>query len=197
MSFSCSPQAAPDAAASQPSPWVMRFAPLIPAGAPVLDLACGSGRHVRALAALGHPLLGVDRDAQALAGLRDLPGVRTLVADLEAAPWPLEQRRFGGVVVTRYLWRPLLPGIVRAVADGGVLIYETFALGQQTVGRPSRAEFLLRTGELLEAVRGQLRVVAYEDGFDPAAGGCFVQRICAVRGADTRADDPLPPKYNL
>ena len=175
----------------------MRFAPLIPAGAPVLDLACGGGRHVRALAALGHPLLGVDRDAQALAGLRDLPGVRTLVADLEADPWPLEQRRFGGVVVTRYLWRPLLPGIVQAVADGGVLIYETFALGQQTVGRPSRAEFLLRTGELLDAVHGQLRVVAYEDGFEAGAGGCFVQRICAVRSPDARAEDPDPPKYNL
>ena len=183
--------------ASPASPWVLRFAPLIRAGSPVLDLACGAGRHARALAARGHPVLAVDRDAQALEGLIGLSRVRTLQADLEAAPWPLAGQRFGAVVVTRYLWRSLLPHIVQAVDDGGVLIYETFAIGQQTIGRPSRPEFLLRTGELLDVVRPQLRVVAYEDGFDAGAGGAFVQRICAVRSPDARAEDPDPPKYNL
>ncbi|MDE2452973.1 MAG: class I SAM-dependent methyltransferase [Burkholderiales bacterium] len=179
-----------------PSPWVLRFAPLIAAGAPVLDLACGSGRHVCALAALGHPVLGVDRDTAALHGLRELPGVQTLAADLEGAAWPLPGQRFGGVVVTRYLWRALLPSIVQAVDQPGVLIYETFALGQQTIGRPANPQFLLHPGELLEAVRGQLRVVAYEDGFDPAAGA-FVQRICAVRAPQVAPGDAGAPKYNL
>ncbi len=193
----------PDAAARHrpqglpPSPWILRFAPLIPRGAPVLDLACGGGRHARALAAMGHPVLGLDRDTQALASLQGVPGIHTLQADLEGAPWPLPARRFGGVIVTRYLWRALLPSIVRAVDDGGVLLYETFALGQQTIGRPSTPDFLLRTGELLDTVRGELRVVAYEDGFERHAGGAFVQRICAVRSRDVQADDRDPPKYNL
>ena len=178
------------------SAWVLRFAPLIRPGAEVLDLACGSGRHVRALAAAGHRVLGVDRDALALHSLRGLPGVRTLQADLENAPWPLHQR-FGAVVVTNYLWRELLPHIVRSVDEGGVLIYETFALGQQTVGRPAREEFLLRPGELLEAVRGELRVVAFEDGFQAMPGPVFVQRICAVRESAPVSMATDPPKYNL
>ena len=178
------------------SAWVLRFAPLIRTGAEVLDLACGGGRHTRALAAAGHRVLGVDRDALALQSLRGLPGVRTLQADLENAPWPLHQR-FGAVVVTNYLWRALLPQIVRSVDEGGVLIYETFALGQQTVGRPARAEFLLRPGELLEAVRGELRVVAFEDGFQALPRPVFLQRICAVRECAPGSVSTDPPKYNL
>lgn len=179
------------------SAWVLRFATLFEPGTQVLDLACGSGRHVRALAASGHPVLGVDRDAQALETLRDLPGVRVLLADLENAPWPLQGRRFGAVVVTNYLWRPLLPRIVESVAVGGVLVYETFALGQQALGRPRNPEFLLRPRELLDVTRGQLRVIAYEDGFVQRAQGAFVQRICAVREAGDGARAADPPKYNL
>jgi SAM-dependent methyltransferase len=173
----------------EPSSWVTRWAHLLPRGAAVLDLACGSGRHVRWLAARGHRLTGVDRDEAALAPLRALAEV--VVADIEAGPWPLAGRRFDAVLVTNYLWRPLLPTIVGAVADGGLLIYETFADGQQTIGKPSRPDFLLQPGELLAACSG-LRVVAYEDGFGEAPAR-FVQRIVAARpGAD-----PGHPRYLL
>jgi SAM-dependent methyltransferase len=153
----------------------------------VLDLACGSGRHVRWLAAQGFAVTGVDRDAAALAPLRGIATVR--VADLEGAPWPLPGERFDAVVVTNYLWRPLWPHLLAALAEGGVLIYETFADGNQTVGKPSRPDFLLRNGELLE-VASALRIVAYEDGFLDAPAR-FVQRIAAVAGGDGRRRYPL------
>jgi len=122
-------------------------------------------------------VVGVDRSAEALAACDGLGEL--LLADIENGPWPLAGRQFGAVVVTNYLWRPLLPTIVDSVAAGGVLVYETFALGNETVGRPARPEFLLAPGELLGACQG-LRVVAYEDGFldEPAR---FVQRVTAVR----------------
>jgi len=163
------------------SAWVRRFLPLLPPGGRVLDLACGSGRHVRLLAAAGHAVTAVDRDAAALAALG--APAEVLQADLEGAPWPLAGRRFDGIVVTNYLWRPLLPRIAEALSEGGVLIYETFAQGQQTIGRPSRPEFLLAPGELLVAF-ADLRVVAFEDGYEepPAAPAPrFVQRLAAVR----------------
>jgi SAM-dependent methyltransferase len=159
------------------SAWVRRWAHLLRPGAQVLDVACGAGRHVRWLAAQGHRLTAVDRDAAAVAPLQDLAEV--VVADIENGPWPFAGRRFDAVLVTNYLWRPLLPVIVDAVADGGLLIYETFADGQQSVGRPSRPDFLLRPGELLAACAG-LRVVAYEDGFLDAPAR-YVQRIVAMR----------------
>ena len=184
----------------QPSAWVMRFAPLLAPGASVLDLACGSGRHVRALAARGHAMHAVDRDAQALEPLRGI--AKVLVTDLETGPWPFGTQTFGGVVVTNYLWRPLLPHIVRAVANAGVLIYETFALGNETVGKPRNPDFLLRPGELLDAARPALRVVAYEDGFVQAPKPAYVQRICAVREgmpaqAPVASAERPPAKYNL
>jgi SAM-dependent methyltransferase len=158
----------------------------------VLDLACGSGRHVRWLAARGFAVTGVDRDAAALEPLRAMAQVRVQVqvqvADLEGAPWPLPGQRFDAVVVTNYLWRPLWPDLLAALDAGGVLIYETFADGNQSVGKPSRADFLLRHGELLELARG-LRIVAYEDGFLEAPQR-FVQRITAV--ADEAADRRYP-----
>ncbi len=173
-----------------PSPWVQRFAGLVRPGGSVLDLACGSGRHLRWLASQGHRVTGVDRDAAALEPLRPLAEV--LVADLEGGPWPLPRRQFDGVVVTNYLWRPLLPQIAAALAPGGVLIYETFAEGQQTIGKPSRPDFLLGSGELLRAFEG-LRVVAFEDGFDETAPR-YVQRIAAVRQEPGAA---VPPRYGL
>lgn len=171
-----------------PSPWLTRWAHLLPTGARVLDVACGAGRHVRWLSSRGHPVTAVDRDAAALALLDDLgTAVECRVADLEAGPWPWPGRVFDAVLVTHYLWRPLMPALRAAVAPGGWLIYETFAQGQQTVGRPRRAEFLLEPGELLTMARGW-RVLAYEDGFesDPPR---FVQRIVARRPAETEAGD--------
>ncbi len=177
-------------AAVPPSAWVQRFASLIAPGGQVLDLACGSGRHLRWLAAQGFAMTGVDRDAGALAPLGGAG--QTLVADLEAAPWPLPGRRFDGIVVTNYLWRPLWPALRGALAEGGVLIYETFAAGQERIGKPSRPEFLLRPGELLQAFVG-LRVVAYEDGFE-ADVPRQVQRIAAVNEPPELAE---PPRYPL
>ena len=159
-----------------PSPWVQRFAPLIRPGGSVLDLACGSGRHVRWLAAQGFAVTAVDRDAAGLEPLRAIADVR--VADLEGAPWPLPGRRFDGAVVTNYLWRALWPQLLASLADGGVLLYETFADGHQQFGKPSRADFLLRPGELLQAAQG-LHIVAYENGYlEPPPR--LVQRIAAV-----------------
>lgn len=176
-----------------PSPWVTRWAGMLPAGATVLDVACGSGRHVQWLASQGFTVTGVDRDEAALAPLRGQAEV--VVADLEGGPWPLPGRRFQLVLVTNYLWRPLLATLVDSVADGGWLLYETFADGQQTVGRPSRPDFLLQPGELLAACAG-LHVVAYEHGLmsEPER---FVQRIAAVRAptlpARHRLDGPGRP----
>jgi SAM-dependent methyltransferase len=159
-----------------PSPWVRRFASLIRPGGTVLDLACGSGRHLCWLAAQGYAVTGVDRDAAATAALREQADI--LVADLENEPWPLGRRRFDGIVVTHYLWRPLWPALRAALAPGGALLYETFAVGQQRIGRPARPDFLLGNGELLRLCEG-LRVVAFEDGFEPA-GPAYIQRIAAV-----------------
>ena len=163
--------------ANAPSPWICRWAHLIAPRGTVLDVAAGSGRHTTWLAAQGHAVTAVDRDAAALAPLAVL--AETVVADIEAGPWPFTGRVFDAVVVTNYLWRPLLPTLVSSLATGGVLLYETFARGNETVGRPARAEFLLAPGELLEAAAG-LRIVAYEDGFI-AAPDRFVQRVAAVR----------------
>jgi SAM-dependent methyltransferase len=164
----------------RPSDWVARFLPRIPASGAVLDLACGGGRHVRLLRQRGHPVVAVDRDVAAVRALAD-SGVEILAADLEGAPWPLGARTFAGVVVTNYLWRPLLPRIVAAVATGGVLLYETFAEGHERLGRPRNPDFLLRPGELLEVVRGELEVAAYEHGPVGEPPVMVRQRICAVR----------------
>lgn len=174
-----------------PSPWVARFAPLVAQGGPVLDLACGRRRHTRLFRRLGHPVTAVDRDADALMALAGDASTETIRADLEdGSPWPLGARRFAGIVVTNYLHRPLMPRLTGALAEGGVLIYETFADGNERFGRPRNPDFLLRPGELLEIVRGRLRVVAYEEGVVTAPGPAMVQRICAVDEAAAPARIP-------
>jgi SAM-dependent methyltransferase len=165
---------------------VLRFGALVKAGGTVLDVACGSGRHLRWLAAQGHAVTGVDRDAAALEPLRALGEI--VVADIEDGPWPFEGRRFDGILVTNYLWRALAPHLLGSLAEGGVLIHETFATGQQTIGKPSRPEFLLDNGELLHLYPG-LRVVAFEDGFE-AAPPRFVQRLAAVKLAPGGSPPP-------
>lgn len=162
-----------------PSPWLLRHGHWLAPASHVLDLACGAGRHMRWLAEQGHTVLGVDRSAEALATAGAWGS--TLLADIEAGHWPLLGQTFDAVVVTNYLWRSLWPHILDSLAPGGLLFYETFAQGQETVGRPSRAEFLLAPGELLDVARqGGLRVLAYEDGF-VATPDRFVQRMVAAR----------------
>jgi SAM-dependent methyltransferase len=158
----------------------------VPVGGTVLDVACGQGRHLRWFAGRGHAVTGVDRDPTAVAAAASAG--RVVQADIENGPWPFEGQRFDAVVVTNYLWRALLPVIVDSVAEGGVLIYETFATGNESVGRPSRPDFLLQPGELLQACAG-LHVVAYENGFCDHPER-FVQRITALRKRPSDASVP-------
>ncbi|SAK71051.1 type 12 methyltransferase [Caballeronia temeraria] len=188
------------------SPWVARWAHLVAPGGALLDVAAGRGRHARWFAARGCPVLAVDRDGEALASMASLEGIETLTADLEdGSPWPFpSDRTFAAVVVTNYLHRPLFGHFIDALAPGGVLIYETFAAGNGSIGKPSNPAFLLEPGELLDAVRGRLRVIAYEDGFVDDPRPAYVQRICAVREPQS-AEKPLtisnippgPPRYAL
>lgn len=163
-----------------PSAWVVRWADRIPAGGRVLDVACGSGRHARFLAARGHPVEAVDRDRDAVARLEGLPGIVPRCADLEGGPWPYGRDTFAGIIVAHYLHRPLFPKLLATLAPGGVLIYETFAAGNERYGRPSNPAFLLKPGELLEVVRERLEVIAYEalEVTDPKPA--VLQRICAM-----------------
>jgi len=171
----------------EPSPWVRRFAPLVTAGGAVLDIACGGGRHLRLFAAAGHPVTGIDRDLSGLADLASsdlagMPGIELIQADLEdGRPWPLPSaRRFAAVIVTNYLYRPLLSALPDLLEPGGVLIYETFARCNERFGRPSSPAFLLDLGELLETVRNRLQVVAFEHGEIDMPKKAVVQRLCAV-----------------
>lgn len=179
-----------------PSAWVQRWSHLVRPGGSVLDVACGHGRHVRWFAQRGHPVTGIDRAPEAVAAVAGWGAA--LQADIENGPWPLLQggqpRTFDAVVVTNYLWRALVPVLLASVAPGGVLIYETFAAGNETVGKPSRPDFLLQPGELLQRCAG-LRVVAYEDGY-LAQPERYVQRIAAVRegGLSTAG---APARYQL
>jgi SAM-dependent methyltransferase len=167
---------------SGPSAWVQAHAGLIPAGSKVLDLPAGRGRHTRFFNNLGCHVTALDRD---VSGLRDLAaaGVEILAADLEdGSPWPLAGRQFDGIVVTNYLHRPLFPFLARALAPGGVLIYETFGVGNQRFGKPSNPNFLLRPGELLEfAAAHGLQVLAYECGEVGDPKPAITQRIAAKR----------------
>ena len=166
----------------EPSAWITRFAPLVQPGAAVLDLACGDGRHARLFLARGHPVTAVDVDVSGLDDLRQHAQLETVQADLEdGSPWPLPGRRFGAVIVTNYLWRPLFPQVLASLDEGGVLLYETFARGNEVYGRPANPDFLLEPGELIEVVRGRLQVVAYEQGYLETPRPAIRQRLCAVR----------------
>ena len=164
-----------------PSAWVIRWADRIPAGGRVLDIACGNGRHARFFAARGHPVEAVDRDPAKIARLAGIPGISARSADLEGGPWPYPGDRFAGIVVANYLHRPLFPHLLAALAAGGVLIYETFAAGNERYGRPSNPAHLLTPGELLDVVHGRLRVIAYEELHVSEPKPAVVQRICATK----------------
>lgn len=176
-----------------PSPWIVRFAALIPPGARVLDLACGRGRHSRFLAARLCDVVAVDRDTQALADLAAVPRVTTIAADLEGGPWPLSGQRFDAVVVANYLHRPLLPRLLDALESEGTFLYETFAAGNEVYGRPSNPDHLLTVGELLSLLREPLTIVAFEQGRVGGERPAVVQRIAAV-GRGRRWPPLLPPQ---
>jgi SAM-dependent methyltransferase len=162
---------------STPSDWVLRWAGLVSPGSVVLDLAGGMGRHSRFFAQRGCQVTLVDISPIAVATADNMKGVTALQADLENAPWPFAPAQFDAIVVTNYLWRALFSQILGTLKPGGILIYETFARGQETIGRPSRAEFLLERGELLR-VCDAMQIIAYED-LRLNAPDRFVQRICA------------------
>ena len=162
-----------------PSPWVLRWAAQIRPGGAVLDVAAGAGRHGRLLARMGFEVDAVDRDAGLFAD--PPPGIRLLEADIEGGAWPYAGRLFDGIVVANYLHRPLLPLLVGSLEPGGMLIYETFAHGNERFGKPSNPAYLLAPGELLDAVRDRLRVVAYEDLTVAEPRPAAVQRIAARR----------------
>ncbi len=172
---------------TEPSGWVRRFAPLVPRGGAVLDLACGNGRHARHFLRLGFPVVAVDRGTEHVS---DLSGEAEIIrADLEGGgPWPLAGRTFSAVVVVNYLHRPLLSLVIDSIAEKGVLIYETFAVGNERFTRPRNPDHLLKGGELLELVRGRMQVIAYEHGiFEAGSLPGVKQRICAVKDSEPRA----------
>jgi SAM-dependent methyltransferase len=177
-------------AEERPSEWIRRFAPLVQARARVLDLACGAGRHTRLFADRGCRVVAIDREPRIDDDLMSRAEVDVRRVDLEQGAWPLGGERFDAVVVTNYLHRPNFPHLLAALAPGGVLLYETFALGNAAFGKPTNPAFLLAPRELLDAFGTGLRVVAFEDGYDAAPRPAMVQRIAAVKPA---ADGTLEP----
>ncbi len=179
------------------SSWVKRWSHLVPPGGTILDIACGRGRHMKWFAEKGHAVVGVDRSPEAIHAAASFG--EAILADIENDPWPLmngaQARQFEAVIVTNYLWRPLFPLITACVAPGGLLIYETFTSGNETVGKPSRPDFLLRPAELLHTFEN-MHIVAFEEGFleSPAR---FVQRIAAIRPGPRDASDSSPTRYTL
>ncbi|HVS54918.1 MAG TPA: class I SAM-dependent methyltransferase [Casimicrobiaceae bacterium] len=174
-----------------PSRWVVRFSSLVADGARVLDVACGQGRHSRWFAARGCRVVAVDRDTAVLDQLASVAGVTAVSVDLEAHPWPFETERFDAIIVTHYLHRALFPSLLRALADDGVLVYETFARGNEAYGKPSNPDFLLTEGELLTIIGRSLIVVAFEQGRIESEPPAVVQRLAAL-GRRRSWPPPLP-----
>ncbi len=166
---------------SAPSPWVRRYAALVPPGGQVLDLACGTGRHARFFADHGHRVVAVDVDISAVADLQGRSAFDIRQIDLETGDWPFAAGSMAGIVITNYLHRPHLPRLPSTLSPQGVLIIDTFAVGNERFGRPRNPDFLLAAGELLHALGSELQVVAYEHGMTPHPRPAVRQRIVAVR----------------
>jgi SAM-dependent methyltransferase len=174
----------------QPSDWIRRFAPLVPLGARVLDLACGAGRHTRLFAQRGCSVVAIDREPVLGPDLRSEARIDVRVGDLEQGHWPLAGELFDAIVVTNYLHRPLFPHLLAALAQHGLLLYETFAAGNGAFGKPSNPDFLLAPRELLDAFGSELRVIAFEDGYLQTPRPAMVQRIAAIRPAAGATEAP-------
>ena len=181
----------PHASDATPSRWVARFAPLVAPGGRVLDVASGRGRHALFFASRGCHVVAVDRDSAALAVLEHVAGVSPFVADLESAAWPAHLGTFDAIVVTNYLHLPLFSPMLASLADDGVLIYETFAQGNERYGKPANPDFLLARDELLERLGEALVVVGFEQGLQDGERPCVIQRIAAV-GLRRPWPPPLP-----
>jgi SAM-dependent methyltransferase len=175
--------------ASDPSPWIARYAPLVRNAASLLDVACGHGRHAKFFASRGVRVVAVDRDESAIASLNGIQNIATELRDLEGASrsadaWPYAHETFDAIVVCNYLWRPTFDRTLDSIKPGGVLLYETFMDGNERYGKPSRHEFLLRSNELLERTRNQFRTIAFEEGdvFDDTGRPiACAQRICSIK----------------
>ena len=163
------------------SPWVLQHSHLIPAGGHVLDLACGNGRHTRHLQAQSFKVVASDKDLSGVLDLAGSRGIELLQADLETEDWPFSAGQFDGIIVTNYLYRPHFPQIVDSLAHNGLLIFETFAAGNEKYGRPRNPAYLLNPDELLHAFGDSLNVVAFEQAEDRLPHPAVRQRICARR----------------
>ncbi|WP_135074783.1 class I SAM-dependent methyltransferase [Terasakiella sp. SH-1] len=173
----------------EPSLWIKRFSSLVESGGKVLDVACGGGRHGRLFLQQGHSVVFIDKNIEKLHDLAQHERADIREMDLEDGKiWPFESRAYDAIIVTNYLYRPHLNAMVGSLKEGGILLYETFAVGNEQFGRPRSPDFLLQAGELLELVQGRLQVVAYEHGID---GEKVVQRLCAVHSAAPEMLNPV------
>ena len=169
---------------SQPSAWFVSHAHLVPAGATLLDVACGYGRHAKYFAERGARVTAVDRDAAALASFADVSNITAELRDLENDAWPYGADSFDAVIVCNYLWRPTLATLLDCIRPGGVLLYETFMDGNEKFGKPSRPDFLLRSDELIAHVSRDFEIVEFAQGPEHTADGeicAMKQKIAAVK----------------
>ena len=167
----------------KPSPWIVKYTPLIRKEGSVLDLACGNGRHAIWLAKQGYQVDAIDRDAQVVSNMAGMDNINVFIVDLEASDWPHSDQRYDGIIVSRYLYRPLLQTLAAILNPGGVLIYETFMAGNEHYGKPSNPDFLLLPNELLEIYSPLLSIIAFEQGEETTPKPAVMQRICAKKNS--------------